>query len=242
MDPPQEGEQPLALAGGVVGEVAARLGFGGVGVGVGEEGLELMEHLGLGEGTRIVDLQVCLTLFNQIVLVVILILNRTIFRLGSTNLPSRHYLPSPTTPIPTRIPIHIPHTPLPHLLIPSTYTNRTSCPSPPPRHLLILMPMPMPTPTPTPTHVTNHQHTTPRVSMLPKPLLPSASQLPLGHLLYLFPLVLRPMRLLLRHHQHHHHHHHHQQHHHLLPLLRLITHLIIQFIRASVSPSRLLGL
>lgn len=60
MDPPQEGEEPLALACGVVGEVAARLGFTGVGVGVGEEGLELMEHLGLGEGTRIVDLQVCL--------------------------------------------------------------------------------------------------------------------------------------------------------------------------------------
>ncbi|KAE8542905.1 hypothetical protein D1P53_000968 [Cryptococcus gattii VGV] len=57
MDPPQEGEEPLALACGVVGEVAARLGFTGVGVGVGEEGLELMEHLGLGEGTRIVDLQ-----------------------------------------------------------------------------------------------------------------------------------------------------------------------------------------
>lgn len=64
MDPPQEGEEPLALACGVVGEVAARLGFTGVGVGVGEEGLELMEHLGLGEGTRIVDLQVCLFLFQ----------------------------------------------------------------------------------------------------------------------------------------------------------------------------------
>lgn len=63
MDPPQEGEEPLALARGVVGEVAARLGFTGVGVGVGEEGLELMEHLGLGEGTRIVDLQVCLSFF-----------------------------------------------------------------------------------------------------------------------------------------------------------------------------------
>lgn len=63
MDPPQEGEEPLALACGVVGEVAARLGFTGVGVGVGEEGLELMEHLGLGEGTRIVDLQVCLSFF-----------------------------------------------------------------------------------------------------------------------------------------------------------------------------------
>lgn len=69
MDPPQEGEEPLALARGVVGEVAARLGFTGVGVGVGEEGLELMEHLGLGEGTRIVDLQVCLSFFFSIEIV-----------------------------------------------------------------------------------------------------------------------------------------------------------------------------
>lgn len=172
-----------------------------------------------------------------------------IFRLGSTNLPSLHYLPSPATPIPTlirtRIPIHIPHTPLP-LLIPSTYTNKTPSPSPPPRHLLTLMPPPMltptptptptPSPTPTPTHMTNRQHTIPRVSMLPKLLLPSASQLPLDHLLYLLPLVLRLLHFLIHHHQHHHHYHH------RLLLLLLITHLIIQFIRVPVSPARLLGL
>lgn len=166
-----------------------------------------------------------------------------IFRLGSTNLPSLHYLPSPTTPIPTlirtHIPIHIPHTPLPLLLIPSTYTNKTPSPSPPPRHLLTLMPTPMltptPTPTPTPTHMTNRQHTIPRVSMLPKLLLPSASQLPLDHL-YLLPLVLRLLHFLIHHHQHHRHYHHRL----LLPLL--ITHLIIQFIRVPVSPARLLGL
>lgn len=46
----------MVLVGGVVGEVVVRLGFGGVGVGVGEEGLELMEYLGLGEGMWIVDL------------------------------------------------------------------------------------------------------------------------------------------------------------------------------------------
>lgn len=161
-----------------------------------------------------------------------------IFRLGSTNLPSLHYLPSPTTPIPTlirtRIPIHIPHTPLPLLLIPSTYTNKTPSPSPPPRHLLTLMPTPMLTPTPT--HMTNRQHTIPRVSMLPKLLLPSASQLPLDHLLYLLPLVLRLLHFLIHHQQHHHHYHH------RLLLLLLITLLIIQFIRVPVSPARLLGL
>lgn len=153
-----------------------------------------------------------------------------IFRLGSTNLLSRHYLPLPTNPIPVliRIPIpnriRVPHTPLPLLLIPNTYTNRTLSPSPPLRHLLILKP-----PIPTLTHMTNHQHTIPRVSTLPKPLLPSASQLPLDHLLYLLLLALHLLRLL--HHHHHRHHHHHHYHHH---------HLTIQFVR-GVCRVHLLG-
>ncbi|WWC58764.1 uncharacterized protein I303_101308 [Kwoniella dejecticola CBS 10117] len=55
MDPPQEGDEANA---GLVGGMVARLGLDGEGVGgVRMQGLELMEHLGLGEGTRIVDLQ-----------------------------------------------------------------------------------------------------------------------------------------------------------------------------------------
>ncbi|KAK8866087.1 hypothetical protein IAR55_001238 [Kwoniella newhampshirensis] len=53
MDPPQEGDIEGAS---VVGGMVARLGMGLDG-GRGMEGLELMEHLGLGEGTRVVDLQ-----------------------------------------------------------------------------------------------------------------------------------------------------------------------------------------
>ncbi|WWD17710.1 hypothetical protein CI109_102151 [Kwoniella shandongensis] len=53
MDPPQEGDIEGAS---VVGGMVARLGMGLEG-GRGMEGLELMEHLGLGEGTRVVDLQ-----------------------------------------------------------------------------------------------------------------------------------------------------------------------------------------
>ncbi|WVQ62005.1 uncharacterized protein L199_000138 [Kwoniella botswanensis] len=52
MDPPQEGDENSV---NVVGGMVARLGLEGEGVGM--QGLELMEHLGLGEGTRIVDLQ-----------------------------------------------------------------------------------------------------------------------------------------------------------------------------------------
>lgn len=52
MDPPQEGDE----AHGVVHGMAARLGLGEGATRAG--GLELMEQLGLGEGTRVVDLQV----------------------------------------------------------------------------------------------------------------------------------------------------------------------------------------
>ncbi|WRT64318.1 uncharacterized protein IL334_001250 [Kwoniella shivajii] len=52
MDPPQEGDDSSV---NLVGGMVARLGLEGEGVGM--QGLELMEHLGLGEGTRIVDLQ-----------------------------------------------------------------------------------------------------------------------------------------------------------------------------------------
>ncbi|WVW82485.1 hypothetical protein I302_104496 [Kwoniella bestiolae CBS 10118] len=52
MDPPQEGDENSV---NVVGGMVARLGLEGEGVSM--QGLELMEHLGLGEGTRIVDLQ-----------------------------------------------------------------------------------------------------------------------------------------------------------------------------------------
>ena len=56
MDPPQEGDDDMNVVGGMV----ARLGLGEAGVGVrpGAQA-ELMEQLGLGEGTRVVDLQVC---------------------------------------------------------------------------------------------------------------------------------------------------------------------------------------
>lgn len=55
MDPPQEGDDDVNVVGGMV----ARLGLGEAGVGVrpGAQA-ELMEQLGLGEGTRVVDLQV----------------------------------------------------------------------------------------------------------------------------------------------------------------------------------------
>lgn len=56
MDPPQEGDEDHNVVGGMV----ARLGLGEAGVGVVRPGAqaELMEQLGLGEGTRVVDLQV----------------------------------------------------------------------------------------------------------------------------------------------------------------------------------------
>lgn len=56
MDPPQEGDEDVNVMGGM----AARLGLGADGVGLrpGAQA-ELMEQLGLGEGTRVVDLQVC---------------------------------------------------------------------------------------------------------------------------------------------------------------------------------------
>ena len=60
MDPPQEGDDDVNVVGGMV----ARLGLGeagGVGVRPGAQA-ELMEQLGLGEGTRVVDLQVSLIL------------------------------------------------------------------------------------------------------------------------------------------------------------------------------------
>ncbi|WWC86422.1 uncharacterized protein L201_001299 [Kwoniella dendrophila CBS 6074] len=50
MDPPQEGDDSNA---GLVDGMVARLGLEGDGVSM--QGLELMEHLGLGEGTRVVD-------------------------------------------------------------------------------------------------------------------------------------------------------------------------------------------
>jgi hypothetical protein len=54
MDPPQEGDEDVNVVGGMV----ARLGLGeGGGVRPGAQA-ELMEQLGLGEGTRVVDLQV----------------------------------------------------------------------------------------------------------------------------------------------------------------------------------------
>jgi hypothetical protein len=57
MDPPQEGDEDINVIGGMV----ARLGLGmaepGRGVRPGGQ-VELMEQLGLGEGTRVVDLQV----------------------------------------------------------------------------------------------------------------------------------------------------------------------------------------
>nr|ODN87472.1 hypothetical protein L203_03249 [Cryptococcus depauperatus CBS 7841] len=51
IDPPQDGETPLPEE--VVGDVAARLGLDHSA----REGIELMERLGLGDGTRVVDLQ-----------------------------------------------------------------------------------------------------------------------------------------------------------------------------------------
>lgn len=55
MDPPQEGDEDVNVMGGMV----ARLGLGEGGVVRPGAQAELMEQLGLGEGTRVVDLQVC---------------------------------------------------------------------------------------------------------------------------------------------------------------------------------------
>jgi hypothetical protein len=54
MDPPQEGDDDVNVVGGMV----ARLGLGEGGVVRPGAQAELMEQLGLGEGTRVVDLQV----------------------------------------------------------------------------------------------------------------------------------------------------------------------------------------
>ncbi len=55
MDPPKDGDEDDA--GAVVGGMVARLGLRSGSVSR-AGGLELMEELGLGEGTRVVDLQV----------------------------------------------------------------------------------------------------------------------------------------------------------------------------------------
>lgn len=52
MDPPQEGDEDN----NILPSMAARLGLPEAARGVG--GMELMEQLGLGEGTRVIDLQV----------------------------------------------------------------------------------------------------------------------------------------------------------------------------------------
>jgi hypothetical protein len=59
MDPPQEGDDDVNVVGGMV----ARLGLSEGGVVRPGAQAELMEQLGLGEGTRVVDLQVCTLLF-----------------------------------------------------------------------------------------------------------------------------------------------------------------------------------
>ena len=52
MDPPQEGDEDINLAGGMIG----RLGLEGNPTG--QSGRELIESLGLGAGSRVVDLHV----------------------------------------------------------------------------------------------------------------------------------------------------------------------------------------
>ena len=63
MDPPQEGDEDVNVMGGMV----ARLGLGEGGVVRPGAQAELMEQLGLGEGTRVVDLQVRFTKHSLIV-------------------------------------------------------------------------------------------------------------------------------------------------------------------------------
>jgi len=73
MDPPQEGDEDVNVMGGMV----ARLGLGEGGVVRPGAQAELMEQLGLGEGTRVVDLQVrpFLRLVKKLII-------RTTYRLG----------------------------------------------------------------------------------------------------------------------------------------------------------------
>lgn len=61
MDPPQEGDEDVNVMGGMV----ARLGLGEGGVVRPGAQAELMEQLGLGEGTRVVDLQVSPSIFQD---------------------------------------------------------------------------------------------------------------------------------------------------------------------------------
>jgi hypothetical protein len=61
MDPPQEGDEDVNVMGGMV----ARLGLGEGGVVRPGAQAELMEQLGLGEGTRVVDLQVRLFIYHD---------------------------------------------------------------------------------------------------------------------------------------------------------------------------------
>lgn len=58
--PPQEGDEDVNVMGGMV----ARLGLGEGGVVRPGAQAELMEQLGLGEGTRVVDLQVRPLIFH----------------------------------------------------------------------------------------------------------------------------------------------------------------------------------
>jgi hypothetical protein len=59
MDPPQEGEDDVP-----VGGMIHRLGIEGSGAG--RTGRQLMESLGLGEGSRVIDLHVSLTFYPSV--------------------------------------------------------------------------------------------------------------------------------------------------------------------------------
>lgn len=61
MDPPQPEDEDSGANANLVGGMVARLGLESGGVGGVGGGMALMEQLGLGEGTRVVDMQVSLS-------------------------------------------------------------------------------------------------------------------------------------------------------------------------------------
>ena len=53
MDPPQEGDEDANIVGGMMGRLGMEGAHGGM-----ASGRDLIEHSGLGEGTRVIDMQV----------------------------------------------------------------------------------------------------------------------------------------------------------------------------------------
>ena len=90
MDPPQEGDEDVNVVGGIMGRLGLEAGHQARA----QSGRDFIESLGLGEGTRVVDLQVsgCKTANDMSLNALVSAFSfRTIYLLVSMNLPCRLY-------------------------------------------------------------------------------------------------------------------------------------------------------